>query len=75
MTEAGYSPVEIVRSATVDAAALLGLEDTGMLAEGLSADIVGISGQVKEDPLALTAVRLVVAGAPSSGTMRADMKP
>lgn len=60
MNEAGMSPREILASATVDAAAWLGLEDCGVLAPGMAADIIGLRGDPTKDLDALSAVELVV---------------
>lgn len=56
--EAGLSPAEALRTATTDAAALLGLgERVGRIAEGAAADLVLLEG----DPLAdITAIRRIV---------------
>lgn len=59
MSAAGMSPHEILLSATVDAAALLGLGDVGILGEGMSADIVGLGGSPLTAPADLTDVRMV----------------
>ena len=59
MAAAGMTATDIVRSATVDAAAWLGLNDRGTLTTGARADIVGLRGTI-EDPSALTKVGLVV---------------
>jgi imidazolonepropionase-like amidohydrolase len=49
MVEFGMKPIEALRSATVDAAALLGLESSlGQVAPGFKADMIAIDG----DPLA-----------------------
>lgn len=60
MNAAGMPPLDIVRSATVDAAGWLGLDETGILAPGMSGDIVGVRGDVAGDAGALTRVELVV---------------
>lgn len=61
MAAAGMSPTEIVRSATVDAAEWLALEqEIGALATGMTADIVGLAGDPAADVDALTNVRLVI---------------
>jgi imidazolonepropionase-like amidohydrolase len=62
MAKAGMSASEIIRSATVDSAAWLGLDDTGVLNPGMRADIVGFRGNPTTDTKALSAVGLVVRG-------------
>lgn len=59
MTAAGMSPQEIVASATVEAARLLGLDDIGILAEGMAADLVALGGVPLADPRELTNVQMV----------------
>ena len=59
MAAAGMSPHDIVGAATVDAAALLGLEDIGILGEGMAADIVALGGAPLSDPNDLTNVQMV----------------
>lgn len=44
MTKAGMSPEDVLRSATVDAAAWLGLEDRGAIEVGKRADLVAVEG-------------------------------
>lgn len=66
MTAAGMSALEIIRAATVDAAAYLGLETKGALEAGMDADLVMIEGELRsaED---LTRVRRVFrAGRPAA---------
>jgi imidazolonepropionase-like amidohydrolase len=46
--ELGQSPIEAIRSATINDADLFGVTDRGRIAPGLLADIIGVSG----DPLA-----------------------
>lgn len=60
MAAAGMAPRDIVRAATVDAAQWLRLERTGTLAAGMSADIVGLRGDLTADLGALTDVALVM---------------
>lgn len=60
MTKAGFDGAEIIRSATVDSAAWLGMPDRGVIAEGARADIVGVAGDPLRDPKALLDVKLVV---------------
>ncbi len=56
MVETGMPAAEALRSATVNAAQVLGVDDVGRLAPGLRADVVAMPG----DPLAdITAVRKV----------------
>lgn len=59
MHEAGMTGIEIVRSATVDAARHLGLRDTGLIAPGMAADLVAIEGDPLNDPRDLTRVHSV----------------
>ncbi len=61
-TEWDFTPAQILRMTTVDAAAALGLADqTGRLAVGLSADLVVVAGDPTTDLAALHDVELVVA--------------
>jgi imidazolonepropionase-like amidohydrolase len=59
MTEAGYSPTEILRSGTVAAAGHLGLERAGVIEPGCYADIVALGGRPLEKAADLTDVRMV----------------
>ncbi len=66
----GMSPLEALRSATVHAADLLGLDDRGTLAEGMLADIIAVPGNPLEDISVTTDVRFVmVAGRPVKHVM------
>jgi imidazolonepropionase-like amidohydrolase len=47
MVEAGMPPLEAIRSATLNAADLLGVDKLGSIEEGMLADIIA----VQEDPL------------------------
>jgi imidazolonepropionase-like amidohydrolase len=49
LVDRGMTPLQAIRSATVDAAELLGVEDRGRLAAGLRADIVAVPGNPLED--------------------------
>lgn len=60
MNAAGMTPREILASATVDAAAWIGLDDCGVIAPGMAADIVGLRGDPATDLDALWAVELVI---------------
>jgi len=62
MAEAGMEPRDIIRSATVDAAAWLDLDDAGVLTPGLRADIVGFAEGALTDVGALSEPQLVVRG-------------
>lgn len=60
MAAAGLSPIEIARSATLEAAEWLGSPDTGVLAPGARADVIGVRGDPTASPEALSDVELVV---------------
>lgn len=62
MAAAGYSPTEIVASATVAAAAHLDLPSKGVIEEGKDADVVAVPLEALEDPAALADVRMVWRG-------------
>ena len=62
----GMDPAEALRTATVNAAELLGVEDRGVLAEGMLADIIAVSGdptadiaRTKDVPFVMVAGRVV----------------
>ena len=59
MAKAGMSALDIVRSATVDSAAWIGLDGVGVLEAGAAADVVGVRGELT-DARALTGVELVL---------------
>ena len=59
LTRAGMSPLDIVRSATVEAAAWLGLESIGVIEPGAFADLLALPAAALEDARALTDVRMV----------------
>ena len=59
--EAGMTPADAIRAATVNAAQLLRREsDLGTLEEGKFADIIGCAGDPREDIAELTRLVLVV---------------
>ncbi len=60
MTEAGMPPNEAIRTATINAADLCGLEDVGTLAPGMVADIIALEGDPLEDIGALGRVVFVM---------------
>lgn len=62
LVEAGYTPLEAIRFATVDAAEHLQLAGVaGRIAPGFSADLVAVDGDPLEDVGTLMAMRLVIA--------------
>ena len=60
--ERGMSPIEAIRTATLNAADLLGVDDRGTLEIGLLADIVAVPGDPLENIRALEDVRFVMKG-------------
>ncbi len=63
MVEAGMSPLDVVRSATIRAAELLGVEDElGRPVPGMLADLIAVGGDPTLDVSVLADVRLVVKG-------------
>lgn len=62
MAEAGMTSLEILRSATVDAAQWLGISDAGALEEGGRADLIGVHGDAARDVESLWDVKLVMRG-------------
>jgi imidazolonepropionase-like amidohydrolase len=63
MVEAGMSPADALRSATLNAAELLGVEDeAGQLAAGFWADIIAVADDPLESVDTLTDVRFVMKG-------------
>jgi imidazolonepropionase-like amidohydrolase len=62
MVEAGMSPADTIKAATVTAAELLDVSDvTGRIAPGLSADVVAVDGDPTADVTELERVRFVMA--------------
>jgi imidazolonepropionase-like amidohydrolase len=59
MHESGMTVLEIIASATVDAARYLGLGSTGSLAAGMEADVIAVRGDPTEDVRVLTSVEFV----------------
>ena len=59
LADAGMSGLDIIRSATVEAARWLGLGSVGWIEPGMDADMVMITGDPLRDPETLTAVRQV----------------
>jgi imidazolonepropionase-like amidohydrolase len=60
--ERGMSPIDAIRTATINAADLLGVDDRGALAPGLLADIIAVPGDPLEDIGMLEDVRFVMKG-------------
>ncbi len=61
MVDAGMSPADALRTATLNAAELLGVEDrAGRLAPGYWADVVAVEGNPLDDVTLLTDIRFVM---------------
>ncbi|MDX1706587.1 MAG: amidohydrolase family protein [Pseudidiomarina sp.] len=60
MVEAGMPPLTAIRSATAEAAALLGVTEIGTLEVGKRADIVAVTGDPLKDITLLSAIDLVI---------------
>jgi imidazolonepropionase-like amidohydrolase len=60
--ERGMSPIDAIRTATINAADLLGVDDRGELAPGLLADIIAVPGNPLENVALLEDVRFVMKG-------------
>lgn len=60
--EAGFTPLEVIRAATVAAAAHLGVADAaGALRPGLSADLIAVDGDPTQNIALLRDVKFVMA--------------
>lgn len=57
-----YTDQMAIRTATINAADLLGVDDRGVLAEGKLADIIAVDGNPLEDVTVLEDVRFVMKG-------------
>jgi imidazolonepropionase-like amidohydrolase len=62
LTEAGLTPLEAIRAATLDAAELLGLGDAGEIVRGGRADLVVVGGNPLLDVRAIGRSLMVIAG-------------
>jgi imidazolonepropionase-like amidohydrolase len=62
LVERGMTPVDAIRTATVNAADLLGVNDRGNIAPGLLADLVGVPGNPLDNIRVLEDVRFVMKG-------------
>jgi imidazolonepropionase-like amidohydrolase len=60
--ECGLSPLDAIRTATMNAADLLGLTDRGEIAAGMLADLVAVPGNPLEDVTVLERVSFVMHG-------------
>jgi imidazolonepropionase-like amidohydrolase len=58
--DAGMSPVEALKTGTINAAAAAGLPDVGRIAPGLAADIIALNGDPVADINAVTDVDFVM---------------
>ena len=58
----GMKPIDAIRSATVNAADLLGVIDRGVIARGKLADLIAVPGNPLEDVKALERVVWVMKG-------------
>lgn len=56
----GMSPADAIRTATINAADLLGVNDRGQIKPGLRADLIGVTGNPLEDVTALESVDFVL---------------
>ncbi len=58
----GMSPLEAIRTATLNAADLLGVDDRGVIAAGKLADLVAVPGNPLEDITVMERVSFVMKG-------------
>jgi len=62
LVDAGMSPLDAIRSATLRAADLLGVDDRGALEPGLLADVIAVPGNPLDDVTVLQHVTFVMQG-------------
>ena len=62
LVERGMSPIDAIRTATVNAADLLGVNDRGTITAGRLADLIAVAGNPLEDIRTLEDVRFVMKG-------------
>ena len=62
LVDRGMTPLEAIRSATINCAKLLGVEDRGSLDSRLMADIIGVEGNPLDDVRVLENVKFVMKG-------------
>jgi imidazolonepropionase-like amidohydrolase len=60
--EAGMAPIDAIRTATIHAAELIGVDDRGRIAPGLLADLIAVPGDPLADVTALERVEFVMKG-------------
>lgn len=62
LVDLGMSPIDAIRTATINAADLLGVDDRGRIAEGLLADIIAVPGNPLDDIRVMENVSFVMLG-------------
>jgi imidazolonepropionase-like amidohydrolase len=62
LVEAGMTPIEAIRSATLNATTLLGMEDRGLIEPGRLADLIAVPGDPLTNVRVLEDVRFVMQG-------------
>jgi len=62
LVERGMSPIESIRSATMYAADLIGVDDRGVIEPGMLADLIAVRGDPLEDVSVLEDVQFVMFG-------------
>jgi len=62
LVDRGMKPIDAIRTATTNAAGLLGVDDRGVIKEGKLADIIAVTGNPLEDIHVLESVRFVMKG-------------
>jgi len=60
LVQRGMTPIAALRSATLNATDLLGVDDRGRIAEGLRADLIAVPGNPLEDVTVLERVQFVM---------------
>lgn len=60
MVDWGMTPLQAIQAATINTAALFGIENTGLLKESYQADIIGVKGNPIKDISILESVKFVM---------------
>jgi imidazolonepropionase-like amidohydrolase len=60
MVDWGMTPLQAIQAATINTAALFGIENTGLLKESYQADIIGVKGNPIKDISTLESVKFVM---------------